>query len=42
MMKSESKPNYEEAMERVSAWFQCELLDHINKGLIQERGHGWS
>jgi len=26
-MKLESKPNYEEAMGRISAWFQCEVLD---------------
>ena len=26
-MELQSKPNYEEAMRRVNAWFQCEVLD---------------
>ena len=28
-MELQSKPNYEDAMRRVDAWFQCEVLDRV-------------
>ena len=27
MVTLETKPNYEEAMKRIDAWFHCEVLD---------------